>query len=132
MKRRDREYYEIPCLVEVSNSFLNWLYFAKTSQFYLWNIYLSFITDYYLNYFRYIEIKKRIRVSPFWNIINVFELVSYLENSVSQLGSSTFWILWKEPNIVWTVILLNMIFWHWLIWNWIWTIWLCFGPRQWG
>ena len=71
---------------------------------------MSFITDYYLNYFRYIEIKKRIRVSSFWNIINVFELVSYLENSVSQLGSSTFWILWKEPNIVWTVILLNMIF----------------------
>ena len=60
---------------------------------------MSFITDYYLNYFRYIEIKKRIRVSSFWNIINVFELVGYLENSVSQLGSSIFEFCEKNQTL---------------------------------
>ena len=105
-------------------------------------IHLFFCTDYYFNYFKYIDLKRRIRVSSFWNILNVFDLVGCLENSISSTGIKHFWILWKEPNIclnynfieydLLTLTEMNMIFWHWLKWNWIWTIWLCFGPSQWG
>jgi hypothetical protein len=42
-------------------------------------IHLYFSTNYYFYYVRYIDLKKRIRVLSFWNIINVFELVGYLE-----------------------------------------------------
>ena len=83
-------------------------------------IHLYFSTIYYFYYGRYIDLKKRIRVLSFWNILNEFDLVGCLENSISSTGINHFLILWKEPNIVWTMILLNMIFWHWLKWSWIW------------
>ncbi len=74
-------------------------------------IYLFFCIDYYFNYFRYIDLKKRIRVSFFFEkILNVFDLVGYLENSISSTGIKKNWILWKEPNIVWTMILLKWSF----------------------
>ena len=56
---------------------------------------MFFLTDYYLDTFW----MKIIKVSSFWNIINVFELVGYLENSVSSTGIMHFSILWKEPSI---------------------------------
>ncbi len=55
--------------------------------------------DYYCDYLRYIDLKKRIKVSSFWNILNVFDLVSYLEKFVSSTKIKHFWILWKEPSI---------------------------------
>ena len=55
-----------------------------------------------------------------WNIINVYDSVGYLENYVSSTGIKYFCILWKNQIFVWTMILLNMIFWHCLKWIWIW------------
>ena len=68
---RKEEIERIPCLVEVSNVFL--------TSYICWNFPILFIkyllyfsTEYYINYFRYIGLKNRIRVLSFWNIIWLF------------------------------------------------------------
>ena len=52
------------------------------------------------------------RVSSFWNIINVFELVGYLENSVSQPRSSFFEFCEKNQTL----------FELWIYWIWFFDI----------
>ena len=77
-------------------------------------IHLFFYTDYYFNYFRYIDLKKRIGVSFFSKYYKCIWISWLFEKFHFSTGIKHFWILWKEPNIIWT------IYWIWsfdLDWN---------------
>ena len=62
---------------------------------------MYFNIDYYFNYFRYIGLKKRIKVFDFLEYYNVFDLINWLFRKLClQLGSSTFEFYEKNQTLL--------------------------------